>query len=421
MTFRRLLLRNLAFFWRTNLAVICGVAAATAVIGGALVVGDSVRDSLRQMSLQRLGGIDHAVHGLRFFREELADGFAQSAADVETAAPLLMLQGTLERTGSGDSVSRIGQVHLQGLDARAWKLLDTGDLSPPGPGEIVLNRSVADQLQAKAGDPVSLVLEIPPAIPRDSLLGERNETLTELSLTVSAIAEDSLGISRLGLNPSQQLPANAFVSLRELQAAVGLAAVPKTNRNPIAKPARVNALFIGMDPQGAPGAALSRDTAGKLTSALKTRLTLEDLSLRIVENQAHGYLSLESEQMFLEDSIAAAALETSASLGVDSSPVLVYLVNQIWSPESPQRYSMYSVVAGIDPADEGPFGPFEFVGDHAPLTDQAVYLNEWVAEDLGAATGKTVRVSYHVVGDRGELPEAEHDFTVSGIVRLLDS
>jgi len=418
MTFRRLLLRNLAFFWRTNLAVICGVAAATAVIGGALIVGDSVRDSLRQMSLQRLGGIDHAVHGLRFFREELADALSQSAEEVKAAAPLLMLQGTLERTGSGESVSRIGQVHLQGLNARAWKLLDTGDLLPPEPGEIVLNRSVADQLQAKTGDPVSLVLEIPPTIPRDSLLGERNETLTELSLTVSAIAEDSLGISRFGLNPSQQLPANAFVSLSELQAAVGLAAVPGTPRNPSAKPARVNALFIGMDPQGAPSEALSRDTAGKLTSALKIRLTLEDLSLRIVENQAHGYLSLESEQMFLEDSIAAAALETSASLGVNSSPVLVYLVNQIWSPESPQRYSMYSVIAGIDPGDEGPFGPFEFVGDHAPLTDQAVFLNEWVAEDLGAATGKTVRVSYHVVGDRGELPEAEHDFTVAGIVRL---
>jgi putative ABC transport system permease protein len=38
-----LILRNLRYYWLTNLAVIAAVIAGTAVIGGALVVGDSVR------------------------------------------------------------------------------------------------------------------------------------------------------------------------------------------------------------------------------------------------------------------------------------------------------------------------------------------------------------------------------------------
>ncbi|HKO59666.1 MAG TPA: hypothetical protein VJV03_00770, partial [Pyrinomonadaceae bacterium] len=51
----QLLKRNLTYYWRTNVAVVLGVAAAVAVLSGALLVGDSVRGSLRDLFLQRLG------------------------------------------------------------------------------------------------------------------------------------------------------------------------------------------------------------------------------------------------------------------------------------------------------------------------------------------------------------------------------
>jgi len=82
--------RSLFHFWRTNLAVILGVAVATAVIGGALIVGDSVRASLRQMTLDRLGKIDAALTGLRFIRQELGEEIAKSNA---TVAPALVFTG----------------------------------------------------------------------------------------------------------------------------------------------------------------------------------------------------------------------------------------------------------------------------------------------------------------------------------------
>jgi putative ABC transport system permease protein len=46
-TARDLVRRSLGHYWRTNLAVIAGVATAVAVLSGALLVGDSVRGSLR--------------------------------------------------------------------------------------------------------------------------------------------------------------------------------------------------------------------------------------------------------------------------------------------------------------------------------------------------------------------------------------
>ena len=55
MTTRTLVQRNLGYYWRTNLAVIFGVATAVAVLSGALLVGDSVRASLRDFRLDALG------------------------------------------------------------------------------------------------------------------------------------------------------------------------------------------------------------------------------------------------------------------------------------------------------------------------------------------------------------------------------
>ncbi|MCI0654737.1 MAG: hypothetical protein L0Y39_09710, partial [Methylococcaceae bacterium] len=58
MTRTRLLLETLVWHWRTNLAVLLGVAVGAALLSGALIVGDSVRGSLRDMTLKRLGSID---------------------------------------------------------------------------------------------------------------------------------------------------------------------------------------------------------------------------------------------------------------------------------------------------------------------------------------------------------------------------
>lgn len=81
-----LIRRSLRHYWRTNLAVLLGVVAATAVIGGALLVGDSVRDSLRQMSLDRLGSVDHALVAPRFFRQQLGDTQSRARHEAATGA-----------------------------------------------------------------------------------------------------------------------------------------------------------------------------------------------------------------------------------------------------------------------------------------------------------------------------------------------
>src|SRR5437016_6246239 len=119
MTFGRLLLRNFFYHWRGNLAVLLGVAVSTAVLTGALLIGDSLKGSLRDRALEQLGGIDHALVAGRFFREELAADLAR-ADSATRVTPILLLQGalTVEPAAARHPASR---VNILGVDHRFWE------------------------------------------------------------------------------------------------------------------------------------------------------------------------------------------------------------------------------------------------------------------------------------------------------------
>ena len=116
--------RSLRFYWRTHLGVVAGAAVASAVLVGALVVGDSIRHSLRRFALLRLGGVELALAPRdRFFRSQLADELMSGALGL--AAPVLDLRGV---AASADGGARANQVHVLGVDARFWRLGGAGDL-----------------------------------------------------------------------------------------------------------------------------------------------------------------------------------------------------------------------------------------------------------------------------------------------------
>src|SRR5436309_13909201 len=119
MTAPQLLLRNLTYHWRGNLAVMLGVAVGTAVLTGDLLVGDSVRGSLREQRLRQLGWVQQALVSWRFIREQLSDRLK-----AEHVAPVIMVQGTASLSRSeSESVKtsrRVGRVMILGVDARFW-------------------------------------------------------------------------------------------------------------------------------------------------------------------------------------------------------------------------------------------------------------------------------------------------------------
>ncbi len=117
MTRSTLIWRSATHHWRTNLAVGLGAVVGTAVLTGALLVGDSMHGSLLALTHERLGRIDHALVGPRFFRAALPGELAGLSPGYEAAGAIL-IKGTLERLDDdGTVVRRVGGVSVVGIDA----------------------------------------------------------------------------------------------------------------------------------------------------------------------------------------------------------------------------------------------------------------------------------------------------------------
>jgi hypothetical protein len=206
MTAWQLARRGLAHYWRTNLAVVLGVATAVAVLSGALLVGDSVRGSLRTLVTDRLGRVDHVVVATTFFRAALADDVAADpsfAARFSSPAPMLMAQGFVTAQGSG---RRTGNVAVYGV----------GDVSGPEPRDAFLSPALAADLAVGAGDAVLVRLQRPSAIPLESLHSRK----ADLGRTVRVTVRRVLGAPQVGefsVRPQQGSVRAVFVSLARLQ------------------------------------------------------------------------------------------------------------------------------------------------------------------------------------------------------------
>lgn len=419
--------------------VMLAVAVSTAVIGGSLIVGDSVRASLRQMTLSRLGGISHILHSPRFIRQKLADDIGVSEA-VKSAAltvrPALVLTGSVEKKTTEGSLRRATGVALTGVAMDAWSFFEAADVKAPSDQGLVLGSRTAKELQATVGDDVSVWVELPSSIPRDSLLGERENVSVEIVLKVEGVLPESAGASRFSLMPAQQIPHNAFLSLGTFQQRLNLEEREATRRNPVARPGRVNTLLIGSDkpPESSTlrsssqlSSLMINDTEAMktLNDVLKTTLTAADVGLRVRKISDRGYLSVESDSMILERSLEDSVSSAASGMGMLAAPTLVYLANEIHAADrsdDKSRYSMYSIVAGLDFKQQKPLGAFELEdGSPVPfLNDSDIILSAWLSEDLQVKVGDTVKARWHEVGSHGDLPETHREFTVRGILKADD-
>src|SRR5579871_5240084 len=146
-----LLLRNLLYHWRGNLAVLLGTAVGTAVLTGALLVGDSLRGSLKALTLEQLGWVDQALVAGRFFRDKLAD-----ALPAREACPAIFLQGSASGARDGNRARAV----VLGVDDRFWRTdlrQDDTAFWRHDAEEVVLNASLAEALHVtRPGERVTL-------------------------------------------------------------------------------------------------------------------------------------------------------------------------------------------------------------------------------------------------------------------------
>ncbi|MFN3649805.1 MAG: FtsX-like permease family protein [Armatimonadota bacterium] len=375
MTFRTLVLRGLRFHWRSHLGVLLGAILSTAILVGALAVGDSVRHSLTELALSRIGGVSQVLAGGdRFFRAVLADEL--SAELGATPAPVVLLRGT----ASGEGERRAAQVQVAGVDERFWALAP-GGRAPAGaePDSVVLNERLAWKLGAKVGSEVLLRVEKPSLLSRDAPLSKTDDAAIAIRLPVSAIASDA-EFGRFSLEANQIPPYSAFVPLERLQREIELEG-------------RANVLLVG-------GAEVSTAASEKARQALARHWELADGSLEVRSVSGTQRAELRTDRVFLDDSVGQIAREAVP----DARGVLTYFVNEL---RAGGRATPYSMVAAM----EAPPGP-------ADLRDDEIVLNEWLADDLQARAGDEVTLRYFVVGPMRQLEERAKTFRVREVVPI---
>ena len=406
-----LLRRSLAYHRGIHVAVALGVAVGTAVLAGALLVGDSVRGSLRNLTLDRLGAIDHALVTDRYFREALAQELADGDkiySSIDKVAPSVLIRGSLQ---SADSGARASRVNIHGVDERFWSLFETAAPLPEG-RQLVLNESLANEVGAKAGDAVLVRFQTDTLVPSESVMGRKADNVRTLRLTIAAILPDR-GIGRFGLSPSQQLPYNVFLPMPTLQRA-------------LEQPGLANAIFVAggevfeepSDTGGPlPDSKMIAIPGHDLNLSLMRVLQLDDLNLSLETRSEAGVLSLETDRIVLERASADAGEAAARAAGLESSAVLTYLAN---SMAVGGRSVPYSTVTAMDTASGPPFGPLQLRNSQpaSSLGDDEILLNDWAANDLQASAGDSVEMSYYVVGEQGSLETAHHTFTLKGVVKL---
>lgn len=397
--------------WRVNASVALGVATATAVVVGALLVGDSMRGSLRALTVERLGEVDSVVIPGTFFD---AEGVITDRDRIE---PLLYFpSGSIEARDDAPDARwrRVGSVQIIGCDPTFWDLGVDGVRPEADPDDdgLVLNASAAAELGVEVGDEVTLRLPVEGAVPADSPLGRRDVQSEGLPrMEVLDIVPDR-GLGRFAIEPSQATPMNVYV-------------------------ARATIADV-LDRDGQANALLLRE--GVTRNDLRIDVAALGLSLQRVRREftpgsgepevVYDYVSLTSDRLLLPD-VAVRRLIAELPEG-SAAPLMTYLANAIERVDDDGEVIAsvpYSTVTAAEPSEKLPLdfgrdavgGSGSGSGSDENSRAVPIVLNAWAAERLGAEIGDSLRVAYYepeVEGGR----EVERTFggVVTGVVALTE-
>ena len=369
--------------WRTNAAVVAGIAICTAVLIGALLANDSVRDTLYRTALKRIGEAEYVMELRdRFVGSSFAERLHRSLAGSDSV-PLLSLKGYAVAPDGG---RRADLIQVLGVTDRFWELAPEGPVSITlGPEEIALNEQLASQLDLVPGDEVLVRVQNVQLMPGDAPLSVGADTSTALRLEVAAVV-DERHFGAFSLRANQVLPMNAFVSYDLLSQRMGIEG-------------RANVILIA-------GKAEHALTAESIVQAARDSWEIADAGLTLTVRD--DSVELLSERIFIDSAVEKAARETGAA------GILTYFVDRLIreQPAIDGSSIPYSFVSAI----EQPLAA-RFLGDlHGELGADEIVLNRWAADDLGAEVGDTILLEYRIPDERGALSPRRRSFRLRMVV-----
>ena len=422
-------LRSLRFHWRIHLAVVLAVAATTAVLTGALIIGDSMRGSLRAITFDRLGKVDVLISGSGFFREALAKELIQSPAfsdHFSQAAPILFFPNGTAEQRQGQTFRNAGDVTVLGIRSDFW---DLGDSSVRPRTEMqgdvaVINQVLADDLNISMADVQAGTARITVGVPKqkmlpgDSALGDKQDLVVRLVnlQVVDVVPAKSLG--RFGIHPTQIPTRNVYLPIEPLQNALadGVLKYKESLR-------QANMILIaGKSPQIPPSAEHVTALSESLVPSLgDVGMRVKRVTQSFEDEVVFDYFSLSSDRLMIPEQ----GTQSIRSAFPEACELLTYLANDISKRATDDTAASASGIpfSTITAASFGAGLPLVSIDGATapPLADGEIALNEWAAKDLQAQVGDSIRIKYfEPETTHGDEIERFADFRVASVLKLTE-
>ncbi len=363
----RFTLRSLLFYKRDYLNQTIIIAILAAIITGSLLTGESVRQSLKRQSGEKLGKTDILISsGLRYFDPSIADRLTSLQRIITT--PILETDGYCQNFATGATALEISIYGIR-KDFFSFHGIDSIDIPE---GTAAINSVLAEQLGIQEGEEIIVRFRDTDPIPENAPFapeenGENSKVLKVARILGTCCAGNfSLGIS-------QVLPRNIFMNLDDLQDADN-------------QKSRVNRLLIAN-----PG----KISESSIYNLLKEILTINDIGLSIRKSEVTGEKEIISDRIFI-DSLLVGRILNELKKGY---PVLTYLANSL---KTKNGENPYSFIAGLPP---------DVISE---TTEDEIIISKWLADDLRSGPGDEISLKwYHQVGNL--LEEREKKFIIKSI------
>ncbi|MDR0331455.1 MAG: ABC transporter permease [Chitinispirillales bacterium] len=382
--------RNALFYLGGNILFCAGCAASAVILAGALLIGSSLKSSIRGLFQYRLGGVEWvAASSSGHFRESIADSIAAQLN--VSAAPILPLVGSAGSIGGGGSVHRVNIIGIDerffGLGARGTSLQNLADDSrdianAPFDGNFaIVNSALAKKLSININDQIILRFKATGTLALDAPFGSRDDPAA-LRLPVAAIA-DSSQFGDFSLRTEHFTVYNVFVPLKLLQSANNT-------------PSMVSTIIIGKSNNK----SISRIdqsmpiTDKSIAAAIQNSINIKDAGLSLRRIGTDGDFEIRSDRIFIDDALKAKIANAIPM----SLPVSSWFVNSINKSYNSTPYSFVST----------PPKP-------CSIGSNQIELSEWAAHDLNALIGDTITLTYFVPSQTSGLRVDTAAFIVSAI------
>ena len=374
MNFTRLITRDFLHYRKAFLAILAGMLVSTAVLTGALMLGDSVDFSLRHFANVRLGKIKYALNSKnRYFRRELAGEIAK-----KTGCPVVPAMLSEGIAVNPDKDKRINLVQVIGIEEQFAALWDNA-ASCPDANSAVISRNTAEKLELKTGDYFLLRLTRQGLAPVNAPFVAENPGSAALRFRVKAIADDET-MGRFSIRNNQAAPFNVFIPLDRMSASQELKG-------------RANLLLMT-------GAA--NMSAGRADSLMGKVWQAADAGLDIQPLKDKTGIELTSGRIFIDDQTAKAVKSAFPA----SQPFLTWMVSSF---SCRGKSTPYSFVTAATP---------DFLGTNPG--PEGIIINTWLAQDLGVKAGDSLRLKYFIMGPGRQLREDSSGFVVREVRAMKD-